>query len=340
MKKYIIAFYTLITFCCYGMDEMTDFSPNIETPIVESLAVEAEIQPLANSSTSQEELSQTIPSQENTAYGYEAPTYIENLDTFNQLIRTNKSPLCIVITAPLDDQTAQIIYMLKKEFEPEIQFIRLDTCRDASIVQTITQKAPAFFFMYNGKELLTSIQEPISQNNLRNQLETFKQMASKDKEQADLRHKKFQEKIIENKRDAVLIFTASWCAPCNEMKPFIEELKDTHKDSIKFKRYFYDKDSELSDIFNIHSLPTFVFMRDGIEIYRFKGATDKESFEQALSIFTSETPLSRAELDALVAKGAHSMRGYFTIDFEETSTTDKTDIPANVACSKTSCEIQ
>jgi len=280
------------------------------------------------------------------------PTHFKSLQEFNEVINTSDKPLCIVLTNPLDDATAHATYKMKKKFANSIEFIRLDSHRDAAITQTISPILPAFFFMYQGRYAITPITGHISASEFFAHLEQFKKEVATKQEASDVTHKKFHEKIIEQQRTAVIIFTASpgWCRPCEFMESFIQELKAKHKGTIKFKTYFYDKHHDLTDKFNISILPTFVFMQEGKEMYRFSGATNKEAFEQVLTIFDSEIAHNKAYLDDIVKKGKRSLQeDFFIVDFNDSqkeSQKPKEDknrannIPADLECATTECTIK
>ena len=76
----------------------------------------------------------------------------------------------------------------------------------------------------------------------------------------------------------ILYFTADWCNPCKQTKPIVEEL---NRQQIMAKFFIIDVDSdiEMAKDFEIRSVPTFVVMKDNIEIYRATGAQTKKQLE-------------------------------------------------------------
>lgn len=79
----------------------------------------------------------------------------------------------------------------------------------------------------------------------------------------------------------ILVFSAAWCGPCQQMKPAILKLQETY-DCIEYVDI--DKEPERSVQYGITSVPTIVFTHDGetIDIYRGAGtyATLKKKMEQ------------------------------------------------------------
>jgi len=70
--------------------------------------------------------------------------------------------------------------------------------------------------------------------------------------------------------DVILDFYADWCGPCNRMSPLIDSLAATMPGFtfIKINRDFF---LDLANIFNITSIPTLIFLRNGQEIGRYDG---------------------------------------------------------------------
>ena len=78
----------------------------------------------------------------------------------------------------------------------------------------------------------------------------------------------------------VLYFTADWCNPCQRTKPFAEELI---RDGANIK--FIDADSEIEMVknFNVVSVPTYIILKNGQEVYRANGAKTKEQLEELIN---------------------------------------------------------
>jgi thioredoxin 1 len=79
----------------------------------------------------------------------------------------------------------------------------------------------------------------------------------------------------------ILYFTADWCNPCKQTKPIVEEL---NREQIMAKFFIIDVDSdiEMAKDFEIRSVPTFVVMKDNIEIHRTTGAKTRQQLEELI----------------------------------------------------------
>jgi thioredoxin len=59
---------------------------------------------------------------------------------------------------------------------------------------------------------------------------------------------------------AIIDFYADWCGPCKAVAPVLEELSDVYDGRIDFYKIDTDKETELSTLFGIQSIPTFLFL--------------------------------------------------------------------------------
>lgn len=76
---------------------------------------------------------------------------------------------------------------------------------------------------------------------------------------------------IKTSRNVVVDFNATWCGPCKNIAPKIEELsRDYHM--ITFLSVDVDNLSDVAENFKVSAMPTFVFIRDGNVINTVVGA--------------------------------------------------------------------
>ncbi|XP_058804043.1 thioredoxin-2 [Phymastichus coffea] len=69
----------------------------------------------------------------------------------------------------------------------------------------------------------------------------------------------------------VIDFFATWCGPCKLIAPKLEELSQELTDVV-FLKIDVDKLEDASQEYDISSMPTFVFIKNGAEVERFSGA--------------------------------------------------------------------
>jgi thioredoxin 1 len=75
---------------------------------------------------------------------------------------------------------------------------------------------------------------------------------------------------------SVFYFTADWCNPCKKVKPIVEELNREQAEA-NFQIIDVDIEMELTRKFEVRSVPTFILIKDGIEVNRITGAQTRDS---------------------------------------------------------------
>ncbi|MEK7581395.1 MAG: thioredoxin [Patescibacteria group bacterium] len=81
----------------------------------------------------------------------------------------------------------------------------------------------------------------------------------------------------------ILDFWAEWCGPCKFMEPIIEELEKEFKGKVTFEKINVDENQELTATHGVMSIPTYIIEKDGKEMERIVGATQKDNFVKAIS---------------------------------------------------------
>lgn len=95
----------------------------------------------------------------------------------------------------------------------------------------------------------------------------------------ELNAESFDDFVSEGER--VIDFWAAWCAPCKILSPIVEELAGEMK-KVKFGKVDVDKYGELAQRFQILSIPTLLYFKDGEQVNRTSGAIPKEELKKEI----------------------------------------------------------
>lgn len=87
----------------------------------------------------------------------------------------------------------------------------------------------------------------------------------------------FQKEVLEHKGLVFVDFFATWCGPCKLTTPIIHQISEEEKD-MKFVEIDVDQNQQLSSMYSVFSIPTFMIFKDGKPVSQFVGAMGKEGF--------------------------------------------------------------
>ena len=78
----------------------------------------------------------------------------------------------------------------------------------------------------------------------------------------------------------VIDFWATWCGPCKLMNPILDEIEQEYSNDLVITKYDIDIEADKVKEYNIQSVPTYVILKDGVELDRVIGAKPKFAFLQ------------------------------------------------------------
>ena len=93
--------------------------------------------------------------------------------------------------------------------------------------------------------------------------------------------------LLRNGRPVVVDFWANWCAPCHAMTPIMRRLSKEFDEKVIFAKVDIDNNRDLAAQFNVRSVPTLVFFRNGKEWDRLTGTKSHKELRKAIESLTS-----------------------------------------------------
>ena len=84
---------------------------------------------------------------------------------------------------------------------------------------------------------------------------------------------------------SVVAFSAEWCPPCKVMDPIYEEAAARFT-GLQFLKADQDATPDLFINYDVHSIPTYLVLKDGKEVHRQIGAVPAARFHKMLEAFT------------------------------------------------------
>ncbi len=89
--------------------------------------------------------------------------------------------------------------------------------------------------------------------------------------------------LVSSNKLVLLDFHTQWCIPCKKMIPVIDELKKDFEGKVLFQTLDADANKSLAENYKVVSVPTYILMKDGKEVYRKTGLTPKVEMTAALN---------------------------------------------------------
>lgn len=99
--------------------------------------------------------------------------------------------------------------------------------------------------------------------------------------EAMINEQNFEAEVLQSKEPVMIDFAAAWCGPCKMMAPVIHELANEVA-GVKIATVDVDEQSGLGQQYNIMSLPTFLFFKDGKVMDQMVGVQDKNTLRAKL----------------------------------------------------------
>ena len=82
---------------------------------------------------------------------------------------------------------------------------------------------------------------------------------------------------------AMVDFWASWCGPCKMLSPVVEEIADQFEGKALVGKVNVDEEPDLARQFGVMSIPTVVFLKNGVEFDRKVGVMPGQVFVDILN---------------------------------------------------------
>ena len=94
---------------------------------------------------------------------------------------------------------------------------------------------------------------------------------------------------VKNADQPVLVdFWATWCGPCRMIAPTIEELAGEFEGRAKVGKMDVDQNPQTPMQYNVRSIPTLLFFKDGQVVDEFIGVANKKMLAQKLEALAAQ----------------------------------------------------
>ena len=98
----------------------------------------------------------------------------------------------------------------------------------------------------------------------------------------------FKNEVLEASQPVLVDFWAAWCGPCRMIAPAIEELASDFEGRAKVAKMDVDENQQVPMQYNVRSIPTLLFFKDGQVVDQLVGAVSKKVLAEKLETLAAQ----------------------------------------------------
>lgn len=98
----------------------------------------------------------------------------------------------------------------------------------------------------------------------------------------------FDEEVLNADKPVLVDFWATWCGPCHQIAPIVEDLADEYEGRAKIGKVDVDENPRTAQEYGVRSIPTLMFFKDGEVQEQVVGAAGKQSLKENLEALVGQ----------------------------------------------------
>ena len=92
----------------------------------------------------------------------------------------------------------------------------------------------------------------------------------------------FEAEVLKSETPVVVDFSATWCGPCQQLSPIIDQLAGDYEGRVKVGKVDIDNAQSTAATYGIMSVPTVLYFKGGEKVAQDVGVYPKAAYQEKI----------------------------------------------------------
>ena len=92
----------------------------------------------------------------------------------------------------------------------------------------------------------------------------------------------FEKEVLQADKTVLADFYSDSCVPCKRLSPVLFALEEEYAEKLKIVKININFDSEITEKYEVQAAPTLVFLKNGEEVSRLRGAVKQAEIKEVI----------------------------------------------------------